>query len=137
MTDMNDFNKQIIEEFRANGGKGSGMFESVPLLLLTTRGSKTGQPRVAPLIYVTDGDRLVIMASKGGAPTHPDWYHNIVANPEVTVEVGTETFPAHAEIAAEPERTQLVDRVAEIWPQLREYEQNTERTIPVVTLTRV
>lgn len=137
MTDMNDFNKQIIAEFRANGGKGSGMFEGAPLLLLTTTGAKSGQPRIAPLIYVTDGDRMVIMASKGGAPTHPDWYHNIVANPEVTVEVGTEAFPARAEIAAEPERTRLVDAVAEIWPPLRQYEQNTERTMPVITLTRV
>ena len=137
MTDMNDFNKQIIAEFRANGGKGSGMFEAVPLLLLTTKGAKSGQPRTTPLIYVTDGDRLVTMASKGGAPTHPDWYHNIVADPDVTVEVGRETFPARAEIAPERERTRLVDAVAEIWPPLRQYEQNTERTIPVVTLTRV
>ena len=136
MTDMNDFNKQIIEEFRSNGGKGSGMFEGVPLLLLTTKGAKSGQLRVAPLIYVTDGDRLVIMASKGGAPTHPDWYHNIVTNPDVIVELGTEKFPARAAIAAEPERTRLVDAVAEIWPQLRQYEQNTERTLPVITLTR-
>ena len=137
MTDMNDFNKQVIEEFRANGGKGSGMFEGVPLLLLTTTGAKSGQPRTAPLIYVTVGDRLVIMASKGGAPTHPDWYHNIVANPEVMVEVGTETFPARAEIAAEPERTRLVNAVAEVWPALRQYEQDTERTMPVITLSRV
>ncbi len=137
MSDTNDFNKQVIEEFRANGGKGSGMFDGVPLLLLTTTGAKSGRPRITPLIYVTDGDRFVIMASKAGAPTHPDWYHNILANPEVTVELGTEKFPARAEIAAEPERTRLVNAVAEVWPPLRQYEQNTERTIPVITLTRV
>jgi deazaflavin-dependent oxidoreductase (nitroreductase family) len=136
MTDMADFNKQVIEEFRANGGKGTGMFEGTPLLLLTTTGVKSGQPRIAPLIYTTDGDRLVIIASKGGAPTHPDWYHNIAANPDVTVEVGTETFPARAEIAAEPERTRLFNRVMEIWPPLRQYEQNTERTMPVIILSR-
>jgi deazaflavin-dependent oxidoreductase (nitroreductase family) len=136
MTDMADFNKQVIEEFRANGGKGTGMFEGTPLLLLTTTGVKSGQPRTAPLIYTTDGDRLVIIASKGGAPTHPDWYHNIAANPNVTVEVGTETFPARAEIAAEPERTRLFNRVMEIWPPLRQYEQNTERTMPVIILSR-
>ncbi len=137
MTDMNNFNTSVIDAFRTNGGQGIGMFESVPLLLLTTTGAKSGQPRTTPLIYVTDGDRPVIMASKGGAPTHPDWYHNIVAKPEVTVEVGTEKFPARAEIAVEPERTRLLDAVAEVWPPLREYEKKTERTMPVIILSRV
>jgi len=105
--------------------------------LLTTTGAKSGQPRIAPLIYVTDGDRLVIIASKGGAPTHPDWFHNIAANPEVTVELGAETFPARAEIAGEPERTRLFNAVMKVWPPLRQYEQNTERTMPVLTLNRV
>src|SRR3954453_11725132 len=91
-TDYNAFNRQLIEEFRANGGKVGGMFAGAPLLLLTTTGAKSGQARVAPLAYTTDNDRLVVIASKGGAPTHPDWFHNVRANPEVTVEVGTETF---------------------------------------------
>jgi deazaflavin-dependent oxidoreductase (nitroreductase family) len=126
----------LIEEFRANDGKVTGMFEGKPLLLLTTTGAKSGQQRMNPLIHLNDGDRLVIIASKGGAPTHPDWYHNIAANPEVTVELATETFPARAEIAAEPERTRLFNRVMEIWPPLRQYEQNTERTMPVIILSR-
>lgn len=137
MSDMNDFNTQVIEEFRANGGKVGGMFEGAPMLLLTTTGAKSGQPRVAPLVYTTDGDRIVVIASKGGAPTNPDWYHNIVANPDVTVEVGTEKFPARAEIAAEPERTRLFDAQAEIMPGFREYQNNTSRVIPVVTISRV
>ena len=87
-TDYNEFNRQLIEEFRANGGKVSGMFAGAPLLLLTTTGAKSGQPRVAPLAYTTDNGRLVVIASKGGAPTHPDWFHNLRANPEVTVEFG-------------------------------------------------
>jgi deazaflavin-dependent oxidoreductase (nitroreductase family) len=136
MTDMKDFNKQVVEEFRTNGGKVGGMFEGSPLLLLTTTGAKSGQPRVAPLVYTTDGDRIVIIASKGGSPTHPDWYHNIAANPEVTVEVGAEKFPARAEITAEPERTRLFNAQADIMPNFYEYQQNTDRTIPVITISR-
>jgi deazaflavin-dependent oxidoreductase (nitroreductase family) len=137
MSDMNDINKQVVEEFRTNGGKVGGMFEGFPLLLLTTTGAKSGKPRVAPLVYTTDGDSIVIIASKGGAPTHPDWYHNIAANQEVTVEVGTEKFPARAEIAAEPERTRLFNAQADIMPNFYEYQQNTDRTIPVITISRV
>jgi len=90
MSDPNDWNKQIIEEFRANDGKVGGHFENMTLLLLHTTGVKSGQPRLNPVAYVKDGDQYVIMASKGGAPTHPDWYYNLVANPQVTVEVGSE-----------------------------------------------
>lgn len=136
MADGNNFNTQVIEEFRANSGKVGGMFEGAPMMLLTTRGAKSGQPRVAPLVYTTDGDRIVVIASKGGAPTNPDWYHNIAANPDVTVEVGDETFPARAEIAAEPERTRLFDAQAELMPGFREYQNNTARIIPVVTISR-
>src|ERR687890_2327182 len=89
-TDYNEFNRQLIEEFRANGGKVGGMFAGAPLLLLTTTGAKSGQPRIAPLAYTTDNDRLIVIASKGGAPTHPDWFYNVRANPEVTVELGAE-----------------------------------------------
>lgn len=133
---MSDFNTQVIEEFRANGGKVGGMFEGAPMLLLTTTGAKSGQPRIAPLVYTTDGDRIVIIASKGGAPTNPDWYHNIAAHPDVTVEVGTETFPARAEITPEPERTRLFDAQAAIMPGFRDYQDNTSRVIPVVTISR-
>jgi deazaflavin-dependent oxidoreductase (nitroreductase family) len=136
MSDMNDFNKQVIEEFRANGGKVGGMFEGAPMVLITTKGAKSGQSRIAPLVYTTDGDRMVIIASKGGAPTHPDWYHNIVANPEVTVEVGTETYTGRAEVASEPERTRLFNAQADIMPNFYEYQKNTDRTIPVVTISR-
>lgn len=136
MSDMNDFNKQVIEEFRANDGKVGGMFEGAPMLLLTTKGAKSGQPRIAPLVYTRDGDRIVIIASKGGAPTHPDWYHNIAANPDVTVEVGTEKFPARAEVAPEPERTRLFNAQADLMPNFYEYQKNTERTIPVITISR-
>jgi deazaflavin-dependent oxidoreductase (nitroreductase family) len=96
MADWNDFNNQLIAEFRANGGVVGGQFAGTPLLILTTTGARSGQPRLAPLAFDRDGDVLVIIASKGGAPTNPDWYHNIKANPEVTVEVGTETYQAVA-----------------------------------------
>src|SRR5919106_3589239 len=93
-TDYNEFNRNLIEEFRANEGKVGGMFAGAPLLLLTTTGARSGLPRVAPLAYTTDNGRLVVIASKGGAPSHPDWYYNVRANPEVTVEVGADSFPA-------------------------------------------
>src|SRR5687767_1278791 len=91
MRDWNDFNRGIVEEFRATGGKVRGRFANRPLMLLTTTGAKTGLPRTTPLVYTTDGDRVVVIASKGGAPTNPDWYHNLVANPIVTVELPGET----------------------------------------------
>src|SRR5689334_22435787 len=93
----NDWNQGIISEFRANGGKMTGgPFAGSPLLLLTTTGARTGRKLTSPLLYNTDGDRILVFASKGGAPTHPDWYHNLLANPEVTVELGTEKFQAKA-----------------------------------------
>ena len=132
-----DWNKAIIEEFRANGGKVGGYFADVTVLLLHTRGARSQQPRVNPLVYLTDGDRLVIAASKRGAPTNPDWYYNLVANPMVTVEVGTEKFQARATVAAEPERTRLYDRMAAAMPNYAEYQRSTTRIIPVIILTRV
>ncbi len=136
MNDPNDWNKQIIAEFRANDGKVGGTFENTPLLLLHTTGAKSGKQRVNPVAYVEDGDRLVILASKGGGPTNPDWYYNLVANPDVRVEVGTDEFDAMAAVAQEPERTELFNRMAERNPGFREYQQRTERVIPVITLTR-
>ena len=137
MSDIHERNKAIIEEFRANGGKVGGYFANGTLLLLHTTGAKSKAERVNPVAYTTDGDRLVIIASKGGAPTHPDWYHNVVGNPRVTVEVGTEKFQAQATIAAEPERTRLYDQMAAINPGFAEYQRKTTRRIPVIILTRI
>lgn len=136
MSEANNWNKQIIEEFRANDGKVGGMFANMNLLLLHTTGAKSGLPRINPVAYLSDGERLAVFASKAGAPTNPDWYHNIVANPEVTVEVGTERFPAQATIAEEPKRTQLYEKMASINPGFAEYQHKTTRIIPVIILTR-
>jgi deazaflavin-dependent oxidoreductase (nitroreductase family) len=135
-TDYNHFNRKLIAEYRANGGKVSGMFAGAPLLLLTTTGAKSGQPRVSPLAYTTDNDRWVVIASKGGAPTHPDWFHNLRANPEVTVEVGTETFPAQATVVEGAERKRLFDQMAAKMPNFAEYQRNTTRQLPVIVLER-
>ncbi len=136
-TDMNDWNKKIIEEFRANEGKVGGQFASMDLLLLHTTGAKSGLPRINPVAYMADGDRFIIIASKAGAPTNPDWYYNLTANPEVSVEVGTEQFQALARVAAEPERTELYNKVAAKYPGFAEYQRQTTRIIPVVILTRL
>ena len=136
MTTQNDWNRGVIEEFRNNGGKVGGGFEGAPLLLLHTVGAKSGQPRVNPVMYLPDGDRWVVFASKAGAPTSPDWYHNLVANPEVSIEVGTDTIPVTATFAQGGERDQLYSRQAALYPQFAEYERSTTRRIPVVTLTR-
>ncbi len=137
MSNGNNWNDAIIEEFRANSGKVGGYFTGKTLLLLHTIGAKSGQERINPVAYVTDGDRLVIVASKGGAPTNPDWYHNILACPLVTVEVGTEQFQARAAIASEPERSRLYSQMAAMIPAFAEYQLKTKRVIPVITLTPV
>lgn len=133
---QNEFNLNIIKEFRENGGETFGPFKGRPLLLLTTKGAKSGNEGTTPLVYSRDGDRYVIIASMGGAPKHPAWYHNIVANPNVTLEVGTEKFQATAAVAEEPERTRLYNAQAEMMPAFTEYQQKTTRVIPVVVLTR-
>jgi len=132
--DHNDFNQNLIAEYRANGGKVTGMFANTPLLLLTTTGAKSGKPRVAPLAYTKDNGRLVIMASKGGAPTNPDWYRNLLAHPDVTVELGTESFPARATVTQGAERQRLFDQMAAQMPGFAEYQRNTTRQIPVIVL---
>ncbi len=137
MNNPNDWNKATIDEFRANAGKVGGMFAGKSLLLLHTVGAKSGQERVNPVACVKDGDRLVIIASKGGAPTNPDWYYNLLAHPLVSVEVGTEKFQARAEVASEPERTRLYNKMVEMMPGFSEYREKTTRVIPVITLTRV
>jgi deazaflavin-dependent oxidoreductase (nitroreductase family) len=137
MTSANDFNKTIIEEFRANGGKVGGQFANATLLLLTTIGAKSGQARVNPVAYTTDGDRLIIIASKGGAPTNPDWYYNLKANPIVTVELGREQFQASAVVAEGSERDRLFTQMAEVMPGFADYQRNTDRQIPVIVLERM
>jgi len=137
MTSVNDFNKTIIEEFRANGGKVGGQFANATLLLLTTIGAKSGQARVNPVAYTTDGDRLIIIASKGGAPTNPDWYYNLKANPIVTVELGREQFQASAVVAEGSERDRLFTQMAEVMPGFADYQRNTDRQIPVIVLERM
>ena len=136
MTNRNEQNLGVIEEFRSNGGKVGGNFTGAPLLLLSTRGAKTGQGRTNPLMYLSEGDRWVVFASKGGAPTHPDWYHNLAANPVVTLEIGTEVFEADAEVVTGQERDRLYAQQADLYPQFGEYQQRTTRKIPVVVLRR-
>ena len=133
MTTWNDRNKAVIEEFRASGGQVKGWG---PLILLTTRGAKTGQPRIIPLMLVTEGDRLLAVASKGGYPKHPDWYLNVLAHPEVTVEVGSEKFDTTARILTGEERERAFKRAAEVFPPYAEYQKKTEREIPVIALER-
>ncbi len=134
---MNDFNQKIIAEFRANGGIVGGPFAGSTILLLTTTGAKSGQPRINPLVYTTDGDKLVIVASKAGAPTNPDWFYNLVANPVVTVERGTEQFQARAIVPEAAERERLFNQAAAHMPGFADYQRNTTRTIPVVVLERI
>jgi deazaflavin-dependent oxidoreductase (nitroreductase family) len=139
---MSDWNTQVIEEFRANGGKVGGNFEGAPVLLLGTTGARSGKHRVHPMMYLADeangahGDRLIVFASKAGAPTNPDWYRNLVAHPVVTVEVGTETYDAVATPVAGAERDALYAEQARRYPGFAEYEQRTDRVIPVVALVR-
>jgi deazaflavin-dependent oxidoreductase (nitroreductase family) len=141
MSNMNDWNRQITAEFYANAGKVGGMFEGKHMLLLTTTGARSGQRRTTPLVYLPDGDRYIIFATKGGAPTNPDWYHNLVAHPQVTVEVGNgskiETFEATATVITGAERDQLYARQVQVIPTFGEYEAKTSRVIPVIALQRL
>lgn len=128
----------LITDFRANGGQvTSGPFAGRPVLLLTTTGAKSGQPRLAPLVYSRDGDHYVIVASKGGAPTHPAWYQNLLAHPTVTVEVGEGTFQARARVTEGAERDRLFAQRAADSPNFAEYQRRTTRVIPVVVLKRL
>lgn len=133
---QSDFNLNIIEEFRANGGETSGPFKGRPLLLLTTKGAKSGEERTTPLVYSRDGERVVVIASMGGAPKHPAWYLNLSANPEVTVEIGTEKFAARASVPEGEERDRLYAQQAATMPAFNEYQEKTTRRIPVVVLER-
>ena len=132
-----NWNQKIIDEFRANDGKVGGRFEGRTLLLLHTTGAKSGKERVNPVAYVREGERYVVIASKGGAPTNPGWYYNILAHPRLTVEVGTKIFQVDAKVAEEPERTRLYNKMVEIMPGFDDYRRKTERVIPVIVLTPV
>ena len=136
MADVDDFNTKIIEEFRSNGGKVGGGFEGAPMLLLTTTGAKSGKSRENPMMYLAEDDRIYVFASKAGAPTNPDWYHNLVAHPEVTVELGTERFEAVATPVDRPERDRIYAEQASRYPGFAGYEASTDRVIPVVALER-
>ena len=136
MTDMKDFNQAVIEEFRANHGKVGGGFEGMPMVLLTTTGAKSGLQRTNPLAALVDGEHLYVIASKAGAPTHPDWYHNVLATPEVEVEFGDETFAATAVPVSREERDRLYALQVERVPGFGDYEKSTDRVIPVVELVR-
>lgn len=132
----NAFNQQVIEEFRANGGRVGGMFEGSPLVLLTTTGARSGRPVTSPVMYLSDGERYVVIASNGGADNHPAWYHNLRANPVATAEVGAETFEVKAEFVEGEERDALYARMVEQAAGFAEYEARTTRRIPVVALYR-
>ena len=136
MQDARERNRRVIEEFRANSGKVMGQNAERPLILLTTTGKKSGNPYTTPVMFLRDGDRLAVFATHGGSPTHPDWYHNLVAHPTVTVELGTETLQAGASVATGAERDDLYARQAELFPIFAEYQQKTTRKIPVVILER-
>ncbi len=129
-----DFNANVIEEFRANDGRVGGIFEGMPLLLLHHTGARTGASRINPLVYMLDGGRYVIFASKAGAPTNPDWYHNLKAHPMATVEVGKKSFQATATEETGDERERLFHKQASLYPGFAEYQKNTSRKIPVIAL---
>ncbi len=136
MTDWNDWDRRIIEEFRANEGNVGGQFAGVPLLLLTTTGAKSGEPRISPLAYLSDDGRIYVFAGNRGAPTNPGWYHNLVAHPDVTVELGKETFEAKAIVVESAERERLGSLQAQKIPALAELQAKITREVPVVLLER-
>jgi F420H(2)-dependent quinone reductase len=133
MTTWNDRNKAVIEEFRTHEGRVQGWGS---LILLTTTGAKTGQQRIIPLMRVDEGDRVIAVASKGGYPKHPEWYFNVLAHPEVTVEVGSEKFETTARILTGQERERAFARAVEVFPNYAEYQKKTDREIPVIALER-
>lgn len=133
----NGWNDRIIEEFRANDGQVGGPFEGAPMILIHHIGAKSGTERVSPLVYLPDGDAMVIAATKGGAPAHPDWYHNVKAHPRFDVEVGDETFPVEAVEATGADRDELWRRLVELRSGFAEYETKTDRVFPMIRLRRV
>ena len=136
MTDMDDFNQRIMDEFRANGGNVGGDFTGVPMVIVHHTGAKTGTVRHAPLCYLPNGDDVVIFASMGGAPNNPAWYHNLIANPETVIELGSETIPVRVREATGVERDELFERQKKAMPPFADYEARTTRVIPVLVLER-
>jgi deazaflavin-dependent oxidoreductase (nitroreductase family) len=136
MAGPNNWNEKIIAEFRTNGGRVGGPFEGAPMVLVTSTGARTGKPHTTPLMYLPDRDRVVVFASKGGAPTNPQWFDNLVANPKARAEVGTESFQVNAVVAEGEERDRLFEEQKRRYPQFGEYEAKTARKIPVVILER-
>ncbi len=141
---MQDYNRGIIEEFRANEGRVGGPFAGAPVVLLTSMGAKSGRPHTTPLVYLREGDatggpgdRIYVLGSMGGAPKHPAWFHNLKANPDATVEVGTQKYPVRAVIITGEERDRLFQKQASVFPAFAQYQQRTTRTIPVIALERV
>ena len=137
MAELSDFNQRVIREFRANQGQVSGQLAHMPVLLVTMTGARSGRTMTKPLVYTTDGDRLVVIASFAGGPKNPLWYHNLVANPVVTVELGSECFRVRAAVTAGEERQRLFTRQAAQMAIFAEYQQKTTRQIPVLVLTRI
>ncbi len=133
---QNDYNQRLIEEFRADRSNNGGAFKGRPLLLLTTTGARSGQRRTTPMMYVQDGDRLLVIASNAGAPSHPAWYYNLTAHPQVTVEVGKETYDAIATETKGSERQQLWNKIVEQYPFFADHQAKTARQIPVIALER-
>ncbi|MEM9564658.1 MAG: nitroreductase family deazaflavin-dependent oxidoreductase [Actinomycetota bacterium] len=133
---MNEFNQGVIEEFRANEGRVGGPFEGAPMILVHHTGAKTGTERVTPLVYRPDGDTWVIFASKAGAPSHPHWYHNLIANPQTTIEVGTETIEVDTVEVTGEERSRIWEAQKRDAPQFAEYDAKTDREIPVLVFSR-
>jgi deazaflavin-dependent oxidoreductase (nitroreductase family) len=136
-TSFQDFNRDLIKDLRTNGKATSGPFLGRDVLILTTKGAKSGDVRETPLVYTRDGDHYVIIASKGGAPTHPSWYHNLVKHPEVTVEVGNDKFKARAHVPQGDEYERLYVQHADINPGFHDYRKKTTRKIPVIVLERI
>ena len=143
---MAEFNKKVIDEFRVNGGKLSGQFAArlgekllagAPMIIVTHKGAKSGTTYTSPLVHSKDGDKYVIIASKGGAPENPSWYHNLVAHPEVTLEVGDEKFRARAQVVKGAERDRLFEQHASVLPVFRGYVKKTTRVLPVIALERI
>jgi deazaflavin-dependent oxidoreductase (nitroreductase family) len=141
---MQDYNRRIIEEFRANEGRVGGPFAGAPMVLVTSMGAKSRRPHTTPLVYLREddpaggpGDRFYVFGSMGGAPKHPAWYHNLKTNPDATVEVGTEKYPVRAKILTGAERDRIFEKQASLRPQFAEYQSRTTRKIPVVALERV
>ena len=136
MSDMDEWNRKNIEEFRANGGVVGGDLAGMPILLLHHTGAKSGTERVNPLVYQQVGDAVAVFASKGGAPTNPDWFHNLVAHPTVSIEIGTESYPVTARVADGEERERIWEAQKAAIPVFAQYELMTRRVIPVLLLER-